>query len=1227
MLSLVFILGLLPQFALAGWNPGTDAYQLNDTIYPWTDATLAGNNDTLTITTTESPSAPVRIHVTAPQGSTVTIQGQAGTTYSNLYITVDDAITLNVVNLSLEAPSGDGYNGISFNKENSPESMILNVIGDNLAEGFNGISSVSNHQLMITGSGTLTARGRASAVVTTDSGHGIYMKSDGTGATQPGAKLIVDGSVTLATYGGASVAASGGSGIFLDWGNMLVRNGSVKAFGGTPNGDRSGLPAGSGVTRRGGYGINLRGWGFPQPAGVLAVEGGQVTATGGNALAYDRNGDYFEGGRGILADTSVSISGGTVTTTGGIVTSDSAKGGDGLFTPALDVTGASSTLTAAGGASDGEGGIGLYVPNGITITAANVTATGGVGHNSEYGIYSPSGSVTIQDGAHVNAFGGNTSPAGTSGGIGMYAGAAIEVIHSTVTAIGGNGLNAGASGEPGIRAIGNITFTDSELTIVGGNGQVNGSHGVFSDTGSITVGSGSNVTVIGGDGQSGVGGVGLRAHGGGNGMTVMIAKDAGDVYVRGGIGALAQRESLRGRDILVGTGNIGSIVIEGASNPRSIKNQPGGDNVYMLTATTNPAAAAVVSAQVNGALAGPYTYRSPAVPDGIAYMWLPEGAWTASAAGYVSKTPSVTTDNAATVELPLQQTEATPAAVIDYSGEKLTGLVANAPYVINSASYTADADGKLSIEAGWLGHTVSIVKKGDGSTADSTAQSLGIPARPSAPAVTADDAGNVITGLDTTMEFSLDGGAYVKYTGSNAPNLTGTHAVRVRKSATISSWAGEEAALSFTPNPYSPPVTTVTNEPADTEVIVLVNGKAENAGKQTTTEAGGVKTTTVTVDPVKLQAKLDAEGEHAVVTIPVNAQANTVIGKLNGQMVKNMEDLSATLVLDTGKGSYRLPANEIGIKELSGKLGSPAALSDITVQLTIADTSADTVRSLSDAAKRDGFEVAGSPVEFTVTAASQGQAVEVKLFNVYVERTVTLPQGIDPGKITTGVVIEDNGSVRHVPTQVIKTENGYTAIIQSLTNSPYAVVWHPLTFADVEQHWAQDAVNDMGSRMVVNGVNATSFHPDADITRSEFAAILVRALGLPGGEGNLPFADVPKAGAVQTAASRGLIDGFEDGLFHPEEAITREQAMAILARAAKVTGLSAKIGNADPARELASFADGATAGMWAKDSIAFAAKAGLLTGRDGHTLAPQSHITRAETATLVQRLLKQSDLI
>ena len=179
----------------------------------------------------------------------------------------------------------------------------------------------------------------------------------------------------------------------------------------------------------------------------------------------------------------------------------------------------------------------------------------------------------------------------------------------------------------------------------------------------------------------------------------------------------------------------------------------------------------------------------------------------------------------------------------------------------------------------------------------------------------------------------------------------------------------------------------------------------------------------------------------------------------------------------------------------------------------------------------------------------------------------------------------------------------------------------------------------MGSRLVISGIGVdaagnNNFAPDREITRAEFAAIVVRALGLKEGMGDKSFRDVNASdwfsGYVKTAVEYGLIKGYGDGSFKPGNNITREETMAIMARAMKLTGLKTEFTTAELAGLYAVMADTDTVSTWAKDAVGACLKKGIITGRagrDGLTIAPKASITRAEVAAIAQRLLKKAKLI
>jgi hypothetical protein len=398
--------------------------------------------------------------------------------------------------------------------------------------------------------------------------------------------------------------------------------------------------------------------------------------------------------------------------------------------------------------------------------------------------------------------------------------------------------------------------------------------------------------------------------------------------------------------------------------------------------------------------------------------------------------PNVSADDAANVILGLDTTmefQVDGGAYVKYNGS-------NAP----------DLTGTHIVKVRVPADTVTGTPAG----AETTLTFTPNPAAPAAPNVSADDAANVILGLDATMEFQVDGGSYVKYDGSNAPDLTGTHTVKVRVpvDTVTGTPAGAETTLTFTPNPAAPstptptPAATATSTPAATAtqviaVEVLVNGEVEIAGTDTTSTRSNQTVLTIVLDEQKLEQKLAAEDQNAVITIPVNTKSDVVIGELNGRMLQSMEQKQAVIEIRTDKATYTIPAQQINISSIAQQLGQSVALQDISIQLEIATPTLSTLNLVASSAQKDGFSIVVPAINFIVRAVYREQMIEITKFNVYVERTLAVPDGVDPNRITTGVVVEPDGEVRHVPTKIIMIDGQYFAQINSLTNSTYSVVY------------------------------------------------------------------------------------------------------------------------------------------------------------------------------------------
>ena len=414
-------------------------------------------------------------------------------------------------------------------------------------------------------------------------------------------------------------------------------------------------------------------------------------------------------------------------------------------------------------------------------------------------------------------------------------------------------------------------------------------------------------------------------------------------------------------------------------------------------------------------------------------------------------------------------------------------------------------------------------------------------------------------------------------------------------------------------------------------IDVIIDGNTVNLGSESISFENGITTSVIALGQQELKQAVDNRDNGTVITVSASKANNRLECQLNGQTVKDMEDKEARLEIETPAATYLLPAVQIDIDTVSEQLGTQVDLKDIDVQLEIIRSPEETARAVEDSARENAFAITVPPVEFSISCTYNNKTVAVERFKGYVERMIAIPEEVDHGRITTGVIVDADGIIRHVPTKVIVKDGSYYAKINSLTNSIYSVIWNPVVFKDAEGHWARDAVNDMGSRLIINGVNGHNIEPDRDITRAEFSSILVRALGLNPGTGSTAFSDVNASeeysGYIETALKYKLISGFSADKFGPNEKVTREQALSMVSRAMSITGSEPEITANDAVKILSWYEDASQASSYSKSDIAVCIQAGIVNGKPGSILDPKGNITRAEAAVIIRRLLQKSNLI
>lgn len=177
---------------------------------------------------------------------------------------------------------------------------------------------------------------------------------------------------------------------------------------------------------------------------------------------------------------------------------------------------------------------------------------------------------------------------------------------------------------------------------------------------------------------------------------------------------------------------------------------------------------------------------------------------------------------------------------------------------------------------------------------------------------------------------------------------------------------------------------------------------------------------------------------------------------------------------------------------------------------------------------------------------------------------------------------------------------------------------NPPQFTDISSHWAEQEIKLGAAEGLAIGYPDGTFRPDRNVTRAEFVVMLARAFCLPEGTIELPFTDTDQIPdwarkEVSRAYEAGWIEGYPDNTFRSDRTITRSEVAAILVRALKLTPKQEV--------DLTTFADYAEVAEWAKEYLYVAYANGLMNGRSDHRLVPNGNATRAETLILLLREL------
>jgi len=179
-------------------------------------------------------------------------------------------------------------------------------------------------------------------------------------------------------------------------------------------------------------------------------------------------------------------------------------------------------------------------------------------------------------------------------------------------------------------------------------------------------------------------------------------------------------------------------------------------------------------------------------------------------------------------------------------------------------------------------------------------------------------------------------------------------------------------------------------------------------------------------------------------------------------------------------------------------------------------------------------------------------------------------------------------------------------------------------FTDIDSSSEKEAIIELHAKGIINGINDTTFNPKGEVTRAQLATMLSQALCLD--EVKLDtFKDVKQSdwfyGCVGAASQMGIITGYSDKTFRPNDKVTRQDAALMIVRAAKILGKDMTMENFEIINTLCQFTDYVQCDDWAMEAVAGCVKYGYMPD-DEMEIYPKRNATREEIAGMIYRMIE-----
>lgn len=422
-------------------------------------------------------------------------------------------------------------------------------------------------------------------------------------------------------------------------------------------------------------------------------------------------------------------------------------------------------------------------------------------------------------------------------------------------------------------------------------------------------------------------------------------------------------------------------------------------------------------------------------------------------------------------------------------------------------------------------------------------------------------------------------------------------------------------------------------------VLEIKNGEGNISGNTIVFEKGGNTTIDMGNNDYREDISLTVYDENDIASLDIEPKEInlTPLGKVNLNVIVNCKDGSQ---FSLGADHYQLSLLDVGGEVSGNTYTAPSSIDFGSLKISFRDYSQTIPIKVSEEQQvigkitvDNGLSLKADDLTLTIPSGALTTNTVVGL-KIVASVENSLPENYS---LVKGIAITtNNNSNPSLPIQL--SWNSNEALLMQWQEDKWVILedgkitdFSPLalvtlkiidstSFKDIENHWAKEDIQNLAQLGIVSGFPNNLFMPQDKVTRVQFVTILAKALGWEGIELNKSFTDkdgIPDWGKnfIGIAVEKGVINGYEDNSFRPNRNITRSEMAAIISKALALSETSEDI--------LKNFTDYQNIDSWAIDPLAKVVGAGLLKGDNYQQLNPVGLASRAESASLIARVMER----